>query len=245
MSSPTSPAVVFTTHHGPVTYLKLNRPLKLNAIDSALVEAALIAVETAAKRGSRLLVITGEGRAFSAGFDLSDLDQRSDADIVLRFIRIETLLQAIHNAPMTTLALVHGRCIGAAADILCVCDQRVAAPETTFRMPGLRFGAVLGSRRLGNLIGTDQARQMLETSMTIGVDQALALGLVQQCIAQEEWPGYIADQAKNSRLLSAVAQQGMLAALRTRSDDSDLAQLVRSISEPGIVDRIRRYTQSG
>jgi hypothetical protein len=81
--------------------------------------------------------------------------------------------------------------------------------------------------------------------MTIGVDQALALGLVQQCIAQEEWPGYIADQAKNSRLLSAVAQQGMLDALRARSDDSDLAQLVRSISEPGLVERIRRYTQSG
>lgn len=244
MTASSSSAVVLTTHYGPVTYLKFNRPLKLNAIDAAIVEAALSSVEAAVKRGTRLLVMAGEGRSFSAGFDLSDLDRKSDADIVLRFIRIETLLQAIHNSPMTTLALVHGRCFGAAADIVCVCDQRIAAPGTTFRMPGLRFGAVLGTRRLGNLIGPDQARQLLETSRTFDVDEAVALGMVQQCMAQEDWPDYIAEQAKRSRVLSPDAQQRMLQNLRTHSDDNDLAQLVRSISEPGIVARIERYTQT-
>src|SRR5262249_14863071 len=92
---------------GAVIELVLNRPDKANALDARLVEALLAAVARAANSGARLLTLRGEGRHFCAGFDFSDLDQQSDGDLLHRFVRIEQLLQALHHAPLTTLALCH------------------------------------------------------------------------------------------------------------------------------------------
>lgn len=238
-----SGAAVLLKHDGLVTHLTLNRPEKLNALDSSIVEQAISGVAEAAENKSRLLVISGDGRSFSAGFDLSNLDQQTDAELVLRFIRIETLLQAIQNAPMATLALVHGRCFGAAADILCVCDHRITAPGTTFRMPGLRFGIVLGTRRLASLIGPDKARKILETSKTFDTEEAVSLGMAQQIILQDDWESFIFKQAEIACSLDSEAQNRMLKNTRSCSNDSDLAELVRSLSVPGLVERIKRFTE--
>lgn len=243
MNNATTPSTILLDHDGPVTHLKLNRPEKLNAFDASVVEQAIAAIAEAEERGSRLLVISGEGRSFSAGFDLSDLDRQTDSDLVLRFIRIETLLQAIHNAPMATLALVHGRCFGAAADLFCVCHHRVAAPDTTFRMPGLRFGIVLGTRRVSRLIGAEKARDVLETSKTINADEALGIGMVQHVAPIERWPDFIGDRAGAAGALDPAAQARLLKNTRTSSDDADLADLVRSASVPGLADRIRNFAK--
>src|SRR5262245_25288191 len=101
---------------GAATELVLNRPDRAHALDAALVEALLAAIEQAASTGVRLLTLRGEGRHFCAGFDFSDLDRQSDGDLLHRFVRIEQLLQALHHAPMTTLALCHGIAFGAGGD---------------------------------------------------------------------------------------------------------------------------------
>ena len=155
---------VIITHHNGVTTCTLNRPDKLNALNADMVEGLLQAMEDAAAKDSQLVVFQGAGRAFCAGFDLSDLADMSDADLLFRFVRIETLLQAIYTARMPTLALVHGRCFGAGADIVASCSQRIASADSSFRMPGLQFGIVLGTRRLAALIGGDAARDILQTS---------------------------------------------------------------------------------
>ncbi|MGH8601146.1 MAG: enoyl-CoA hydratase/isomerase family protein, partial [Burkholderiales bacterium] len=136
-----------------VTRLTLNRPHKANALDSALIEALLDAVEYAYTDSTRLLVLEGRDRNFSAGFDFTGYQQQSEGDLVLRFIRIETLLQRLYHAPFATLALAHGRNFGAGVDIIGACSLRVATPDATFRMPGLRFGVVLGTRRLAARVG--------------------------------------------------------------------------------------------
>src|SRR5215510_10227806 len=132
---------------GAVIELVLNRPDKANTLDARLVEALLAAVARAANSGARLLTLRGEGRHFCAGIDFSDLDQQSDGDLLHRFVRIEQLLQALHHAPLTTLALCHGSALGAGADLVAACDWRIAAPATRFRMPGLRFGRPARRRR--------------------------------------------------------------------------------------------------
>lgn len=228
-------------HEGAITRITLNRPEKLNAIDASLVEGALEGLRAAVERGQRLVVFAGAGRAFSAGFDLSDLDAHSDGDLVLRFIRIETLLQEIYAAPMMTLALAHGRCFGAAADIFCACARRVAAPDTTFRMPGLNFGIVLGTRRFSRLVGTDAARRILATSRVFDVDEALRLGFVERCLPPEEWAEATEQVRGEAEELSPEAQQRLLNNTREESGDSDMAALVRSAAEPGLGDRIRAF----
>ena len=151
---------VIITHHNGVTSCTLNRPDKLNALNADMVEGLLQAMKEATAKDSQLVVFQGAGRAFCAGFDLSDLADMSDADLLFRFVRIETLLQAIYTARMPTLALVHGRCFGAGADIVASCSQRIASADSSFRMPGLQFGIVLGTRRLAALIGGDAKKSL-------------------------------------------------------------------------------------
>ena len=82
---------VIITHHNGVTTCTLNRPDKLNALNADMVEGLLQAIHEATAKDSQLVVFKGAGRAFCAGFDLSDLADISDADLLLRFVRIETL----------------------------------------------------------------------------------------------------------------------------------------------------------
>src|SRR6266851_1388108 len=98
---------------GEVVILTLNRPERGNALDMATVEAMMAAVERAPTDGAGLIVIGGEGRHFCTGFDLTGLDRASDGDLLLRFVRIERLLQLVYESPVPVMALAKGRVIGA------------------------------------------------------------------------------------------------------------------------------------
>jgi enoyl-CoA hydratase len=228
-------------HEGHVTHLTLNRPQKANALSASLVEALLDAVEYAGSDGTRLLILDGAGDHFCAGFDFTAYLDQSEGDLALRFIRIETLLQQLYHAPFETLVLAHGKNFGAGADLVACCSVRVAVPGTTFRMPGLRFGVVLGTRRLALRIGTDKAREILSASRAFAADEALKLNFVTRVAAQPEWPALIAATRANCELLSPAAAAALH---RQTADDSragDMAALVRSVSAPGLKERIRLY----
>lgn len=100
---------VIVEHRGHTTTLILNRPSKRNAVSASLVEALIAGLDEAVQNDSALLVLTGEGKAFSGGFDLSGLEEQTDADLLHRFVRVEQFLQALHTLPMATAAFVQGR----------------------------------------------------------------------------------------------------------------------------------------
>jgi enoyl-CoA hydratase/carnithine racemase len=225
---------------GAVTELVLNRPEKANALDAELVEALLAAVTQLVGAGTRLLTLRGAGRHFCAGFDFSDLDQQSDGVLLHRFVRIEQLLQALHHAPVTTLALCHGSAFGAGADLVATCDRRVAAPTARFRMPGLRFGLVLGTRRLAALIGTDAAHEILSTSRIFEAVEAERLGFVQRLAEPDTWPDLVSGIADAQRLEPAAAAW-LKERVKPDTRAGDLAALVDSASVPGLKDRIRAF----
>jgi enoyl-CoA hydratase/carnithine racemase len=232
---------LLVSRDGSVTRLTLNRPDKANALSAALVEALLAAVDAAHADGTRLLVIDGTGKHFCAGFDFAGCEEASEGDLVLRFIRIETLLQHVHHAPFATLALAHGRVFGAGADLVAVCGRRAAAPGTTFRMPGLQFGLVLGTRRLAACVGATTARAWLETSATFDADAALRAGFLTHSVEREHWPEVIADAAEAAGTLSPVASAYLYAQTLVDTRESDMATLVASAAASGLKDRIRRY----
>ena len=225
---------------GAVIELVLNRPDKANALDAGLVEALLVAVARATNSGARLLTLRGEGRHFCAGFDFSDLDQQSDGDLLHRFVRIEQLLQALHHAPLTTLALCHGSALGAGADLVAACDWRIAAPATRFRMPGLRFGIVLGTRRFAALVGADAAHEIVATSRSFEAAEAERLGFVQRLAEPGAWPEIVRGIADVQRL-DGVATARLKARVKPDLRASDMAALVDSAASPGLKDRIRAF----
>lgn len=234
-------SVLLSERDGPVTMLTLNRPDKRNALSAELVEALLNALDKAASDGTRLLILRGEGKAFSAGFDFTGLEEQSDGDLTLRFIRLETLLKAVYHAPFATMALAHGACYGAAADLVCSCARRVAAPMSTFRMPGLRFGIALGTRRLAEVVGVNHARRLLETSAVFDAEEALGCGFIQEIIEIEDWPVVIARARDAAVGLSERSQRLLYQQTRSDQRDADLAALVRSASEPGLKLRIQAF----
>ena len=128
-----------------------------------MVEAALAAVQTACGDGTRLLVIAGAGKNFCTGLNLTDLDTDSDGDLLLRLVRIETLLDAVWRAPCVTMGIGRGRAMGAGADLFTACDRRVAIEGSSYTFPGAAFGVALGTRRLMERIGADLARDMVRS----------------------------------------------------------------------------------
>ncbi|MEN9783505.1 MAG: hypothetical protein RJA24_848 [Pseudomonadota bacterium] len=231
-------------HDSHVTRLTLNRAQKANALSASLVEALLDAVEYAATDGTRLLILEGAGAHFCAGFDFTDVQSQSEGDLVLRFIRIETLLQALYHAPFETMALAHGRVFGAGADIVASCSQRIATPDTSFRMPGLRFGVVLGTRRLTYRVGSDRARDILSTSRTFSSDEALASGFLTAIAPQTEWPGLVTTTKAAVETLSPATAAALRRRTVTDSRAEDMMELARSASTPGLKERIRKYRES-
>lgn len=230
---------------GTTLLLTLARPEKMNALSSSLVEALLGVVDAAYGDGTRLLVLRGSGRNFSAGFDVGAYESQSDGDLVLRFIRIEQLLQAVRHAPFDTLALAHGRNFGAGVDLICACARRIATPDATFRMPGLRFGLVLGTRMFAERVGVDRARHVLQESQTFGAADAHAWGFLTSVAAQEQWDAAIGEAERAAAALPAEPAARLFRVTASHVHrDADLAELVRSAAEPGIKQRIAAYLGS-
>ena len=230
---------------GTTLFLTLDRADKMNALSATLVEALLAEVSAAYRDGTRLVVLRGNGKNFSAGFDMGGYESQSEGDLVLRFIRIEQLLQAVRHAPFDTLVLAHGRNFGAGVDLACACARRVATADATFRMPGLRFGLVLGSRLFAERVGADRARQVLQVSQTFDAPDAHAWGFLTDIAAQEQWPAFIAKAEQDSAGLSPEAAARLFRVTASEDHrDADLAELARSAAEPGIKQRIAAYLGS-
>jgi enoyl-CoA hydratase/carnithine racemase len=210
-------------------------------LSASLVEALINAIEYACTDGTRLVILEGGGNHFCAGFDFTGYHDASEGDLLLRFVRIEHLLQQIYHAPFATLVLAHGNIFGAGADIVCACGTRIAEPATTFRMPGLRFGLVLGTRRLAHRIGADAARDVLATSRTFDANEALKLRFVTHVVAQAGWPALTDAARKASDALTQPALARLNEQTVTDTRAADMAALVQSASVPGLKERIRIF----
>jgi enoyl-CoA hydratase len=226
---------------GSVVTLTLNRPEKMNALSASLVDALIEAIDAAERRETSLLVIRGEGRNFSAGFDFGGYEEQSEGDLVLRFVRIEQLLQKLYHAPFDTLAMAHGKNFGAGVDIICSCARRVATQSATFQMPGLKFGLVLGTRRYAARVGNSPARRILQEGIAFDSAEALNSGFLTGVAEREDWPEQTAAATRAAAMLSADAKARLFAATTPDTRDADLAELARSAALPGLKDRIRRY----
>jgi enoyl-CoA hydratase/carnithine racemase len=226
---------------GTTLTLTLNRPEKMNALSASLVDALLSAVNAAHRDGTRLVVLRGIGKNFSAGFDMGGYEQQSEGDLVLRFIRIEQLLQAVHHAPFDTMVLAHGKNFGAGVDLIGSCARRVATADATFRMPGLKFGLVLGSRVFAQRVGNDRARAVLQVAQTFGAAEAHTWGFLTEVASQEEWPGWLEKATQAAAALTPEAAARLFNVMTPDYRDADLAELVRSASQPGLKARIAAY----
>lgn len=226
---------------GPIKRLVLNRPEKRNALSLALATELQQQVELSETDGTRLLVLRGEGLGFCAGFDFSEFPACSEGDLLLHFVRIELMLQAIAHCSIDTLVLVHGQTLGAGADLALACRNRVGAGDTKMLFPGARFGLVLGSRRLAQCVGADQAQGLIGGLERIDAQQAKSLGLLNEVLEPSLWAEHEALVLSHVLATPADSRAMILRAMRSDTRSQDLTDLVKSAAAPDIKQRLAAY----
>lgn len=228
---------------GTVCRLVLDRPAQGNALSPELVAALDVALDEAAEGGATLLVFEGAGRHFCTGFDLSDIAVQTDDGLLARFTRIELLLQRIHRAPCPTVAVAHGRAVGAGADLFAACTHRLAQRGASFTFPGFRgFGLVLGSRRLAEHVGMALALDWVHSSRVIDGEEALAAGFATACFEGDDGLRAARDAIGDSA--PANAESPLRDALHGNAaahDARDVEALVRSAARTGLQQRVASY----
>ena len=221
--------------------ITLNRVETGNALDAVLVENLISAIDGAQGDSARLIVFRGGGRHFCTGFDLAGLEGQSDGDLLLRFVRIEELLQKVETSPIPTMTVAHGRVVGAGADLFTACDHRVAVPNSSFTFPGAGFGIVLGTRRLAGAVGRDTAREIVLSGRRVTEHEGSTVGLVTRVIDESEVDSLIDEVARDAARLDPYTVRSLRRATCSAAPDADLAALVRSASRTGLKQRICDY----
>src|ERR1700682_14241 len=151
---------------GPLTWLTLNRPDKLNAMNGTLLEELSAALAVPAKHDdTRVIAIRGAGRAFSAGYDIersdsapeTDLDIVDDYEVHVGFLN--RFLQ-IWDHPKPVIAAVHGYCLAGATQLCVFCDITVVAEDAVIGLPSMPTGGGYITPPWGPLVRPKRAKQM-------------------------------------------------------------------------------------
>jgi enoyl-CoA hydratase/carnithine racemase len=226
---------------GNVKHLFLNRPEKRNALSMNLAVAISQAIDEAAHDGTRLIVLQGKGTVFCAGFDFSEFENSSAGDLLLQFVRIEQMLQAVAHSPVDTLALVHGAAIGAGADLLAACRHRIGAPDVQSRFPGARFGLILGSRRLAQCVGADAAQGLIGSPEKINAARMKEIGLLNELLEPSQWPQRMHQVLDQINQVAPQTRAKVLQMMRPDTRAQDMMDLVSSAAQPRVKEQIRAY----
>jgi enoyl-CoA hydratase/carnithine racemase len=161
-----------------IEILRLNRPQQRNAMDTALLEALVAAVEQAGEDPdlSVLVFSTSDTRALSAGADVAEPLDHDGA--VARMELFTRLYAAVEATPVATVAVCVGNCVGAGAELAAGCDVRVGGDNLEARWVGAVHGVPVGPARLVPLVGLARARELILTARPIDVSEALEIGFV-------------------------------------------------------------------
>ena len=163
--------------------LTLARPDKANALTETMLEALALAATEAATNGAKVLILTGEGRVFSAGADLDGMKAGLGLSPAW-----EDASAAIAAFPGLSIAALNGTLAGGAMGVALACDLRIAVPSANFFYPVMRFGyrpQPSDPGRLTALVGPARARMILLAAQKIDTDTALAWGLIDRISAPE------------------------------------------------------------
>src|SRR3954454_14531701 len=173
-------AEVELTRAGAVQTITLNRPDKMNAFNRAMHAALREALKAARDPDVRAVVVTGAGRGFCAGQDLTEFGETADVGAALRDTYHPNML-AIRALEKPVIAAVNGACAGAGLSLACACDIRIAADAAAF-VPGfIGIGLIPdagGSYFIHRLLGASRAFEWMTSNRRLTAAEAHAWGLV-------------------------------------------------------------------
>lgn len=168
-----------------VCVLTLQREEKLNALSAALERELQEVVQSDEVRGSRCVVFTGAGKAFSAGADINEFAGTDPASIAAYYADTGDVYERIAALPMPTIAAIHGWCLGGGLEMALAMDFRIADETATFGLPEVALGIVPssgGTHRLVRMVGPAKAKELMLLDRRFDAEEALSLGLVTEVV---------------------------------------------------------------
>ena len=235
MSAAVSPALSIRTVQAPaggeIVVLRFERPEAMNAFSRALLsdlEAALKGPASGA--ATRALIVTGSGRAFSAGADLKERAGMSQPEVEVFLDRIGLLFRSIETLPIPTIAAINGYALGGGLELALCFDFRIAAESAQLGLTETSLGIIPGAggtQRLPRTIGVPRAKELILTARRISAQTALAMDLVHNVVADSALEESALELAREITRNAPIAlAQAKLAIDRGRHLDVEAALVV-------------------
>jgi enoyl-CoA hydratase len=192
-----------------IATITVNRPDKLNALNDRVIEELGVAIDEARDNGDVAgIILTGAGRAFVAGADISELEGHGAISAKALAQRGQDVFRRFETSPKPTIAAVNGFALGGGCELAMACHVRIASDAAKFGQPEVKLGLVPGyggTQRLPRLIGKGRALQLLLTGEMIDANEAFRLGLVNRVVPGAELIG------TTTTMLNAMIVNGPLA----------------------------------
>ncbi len=209
-----------------VATITINRPAKLNALNEP-TRCELIGVlnDLRNDRDVRVVIITGAGKAFIAGADISEFAGRTPVD-QFRVMKEPTVYEAVEMFPKPVIAAINGFCLGGGCELAMACDIRIASNKAKLGQPEVNLGIMPGgggTQRLPRLVGLGNAYKLLFTGDMITAAEAQRIGLVDEVVEADKLLERVSQLANSIALKSPVALQlikeAVRASVRTSLDE--------------------------
>ena len=176
-------------HASGAVIIWLDRPDRLNALGVAMTEALREAVEQAVQGRATALFIRARGRSFCTGADLKERRTMTAEQQYAHNRAINAAVNAVEGAPIPTIAVINGAAMGGGLELALACDIRIACESAQIGLTEARIGAIPGAggtQRLPRLVGASQALFMMYAGETVYGQRAYEIGLVNQCVRDEQ-----------------------------------------------------------
>jgi enoyl-CoA hydratase len=172
-----------------IATVTISRPAALNALNSAFYKEFNHFLDDLEPREEiRVLVITGEGKAFVAGADIAEMSGKSQSEGYAFSVVGQRTFDRLENLRIPVIAAVNGFALGGGCELAMACDFRVASKTAKFGQPEMNLGLIpgyAGTQRLSRLTGLGNALYLILTADTITAEDAFRIGLVQKLTEPE------------------------------------------------------------
>jgi 2-(1,2-epoxy-1,2-dihydrophenyl)acetyl-CoA isomerase len=207
-----------------VTIITLNRPEALNALDVQIRHEILEALDLATKDDTRVIILTGSGKAFCAGGDIKSWVDSSDEDNYERLDLLNEIIMKMINMDKPIISAVNGYAYGAGCNLALAADIIFASDDAIFCESFMNLGLIAdggGTYFLPRLIGTKKAMEIVLTADQISAAEAEKIGLINRVIPREGFDSEVKTFAKKLAQRSATAV-GLLKKLMHGSFEKDI-----------------------
>lgn len=231
-----------------IALVTVSRPKALNALNTRFFnEMDDLVANIAENRDVKVMIVTGEGKAFVAGADIAEMVDKTPQE-GSEFSRLgQNTFSSLEKLEIPVIAAINGFALGGGLEFAMGCDFRIANTKAKFGQPEVNLGMIpgyAGTQRLARLVGLGNALYLLTTAEMIDANEALRIGLVQKVVEPEELMDEVMKIAKTIaskgpkaiRKVKYVTRQGMLSDFESgsRLESEEFGSLFKNEGEEGM-----------